>query len=154
MKRILTALVLIPIVVYVVLGANFWVFLAVLTAVSCLCYREYNDIAAGYGFGAPGVLGYGLGLVLLVWQGQSWLLIVGAALLAFTLTMRLEDLSKALPRSALLVTGIVYVFADQDIKKSIESRPWEWDVILRHSDKVFQNTTVTIYKRNADAATQ
>jgi hypothetical protein len=51
-------------------------------------------------------------------------------------------------------SGIVYVFADQDIKKSIEDSPWEWDVILRHSDKVFQNATVTIYKRNADAATQ
>lgn len=110
MRRVLTALVLIPIVVYVVLWANFWVFLGVLATVSCLCYREYNDIAASHGFGAPGPLGYGVGLLLLVWEGQSWLLLLAAALVAFTLAMRLEDLSKALPRSALLVTGIVYVF--------------------------------------------
>ncbi|SPE33905.1 Phosphatidate cytidylyltransferase [Candidatus Sulfopaludibacter sp. SbA3] len=110
MRRVLTALALIPIVVYVVLGPSFWLFLAVLATVSCLCYREYNDIAATYGFGAPGPLGYGLGLLLLVWEGQPWLLLVAAALAAFTLALRLADLSKALPKSALLVTGIVYVF--------------------------------------------
>ncbi|HWC99561.1 MAG TPA: phosphatidate cytidylyltransferase [Candidatus Sulfopaludibacter sp.] len=110
MRRILTALVLIPIVVYVVVWADYRIFLAVLAAVSCLCYREYNEVAAGYGFGAPGVLGYGLGLALLAWQGQTWLLLVGGALLIFTLAMRLEDLSHALPRSALLVTGVVYIF--------------------------------------------
>lgn len=110
MKRILTALILIPIIVYVVLWANFWLFLGVLAGVACLCYREYNDIAADYGFGAPGPLGYAVGLLLLVWEDQPWLLIVGGALLMFTLAMRMEDLSKVLPRSALLMTGIVYVF--------------------------------------------
>ena len=38
-----------------------------LAIVACLCYREYNAIAAGYGFGAPGIVGYGAGLLLLVW---------------------------------------------------------------------------------------
>ena len=61
MKRLLTAAALIPIVVYVVLFANFWVFLAVLIAVAALCYHEYDGIAAAYGFGAPGPLGYGFG---------------------------------------------------------------------------------------------
>ena len=55
MKRVLTALALIPIVVYVVLWANLWIFLAVLFAVAFLCYREYDAIAAAYGFGAPGL---------------------------------------------------------------------------------------------------
>ena len=62
MRRILTALALIPIVVYVVLWANFWVFLGVVALSACLCYREYNDIAAAYGFGEPGLLGYAAGL--------------------------------------------------------------------------------------------
>ena len=57
MKRILTALALIPIVVYVVLWANLWIFLAVLFSVAFLCYREYDGIAAAYGFGAPGLGG-------------------------------------------------------------------------------------------------
>lgn len=48
-------------------------------------------------------------------------------------------------------SGIVYVLADQDIKTSIEDHPWKWDVILKHSDKVFQNGTVTIYKHHVNA---
>src|SRR5579863_1631729 len=108
MRRILTALVLIPIVVYVVLWANYWVFMGVVALVACLCYREYKDIAVSYGFGEPGPLGYGAGLLLLAWPG--WQVVVAAALLAFTLAMRMDDLSKALPHSALLVTGVVYAF--------------------------------------------
>ena len=75
MKRLLTALALIPAVAYVVLWANYWVFLAVLAAVALLCYREYDGIAAGYGFGAPSPMGYGAGLLLLVVAGRSWPLV-------------------------------------------------------------------------------
>ena len=110
MKRVLTALALIPIVTWAVLGADPWIFLAVLAAVACLCYREYNHIAAGYGFGAPGVAGYGAGLLLLFWWDVPWLALVGIALVALTLAMREEDLSHALPRAALFLTGVLYVF--------------------------------------------
>jgi phosphatidate cytidylyltransferase len=110
MKRILTAAALVPVVVYVVLFANFWVFLAVVTAVAVLCYREYNGIAAGYGFGAPGPLGYGFGLLLLVWEGDAWALAVAAALVALVMAMRDRDLARALPRAALLLFGALYVF--------------------------------------------
>ena len=37
MKRVLTALALIPIVVYVVLWANFWAFFGVLVACRVIC---------------------------------------------------------------------------------------------------------------------
>ncbi|MBZ5626023.1 MAG: phosphatidate cytidylyltransferase [Acidobacteriia bacterium] len=110
MSRILTALALIPIVVYVVLWANFWIFLGVLVTVAFLCYREYDSIVAQYGFGAPGWIGYGAGLLLLVWGGEMGLLIVAMALIALSLAMRGEDLAKSLPRASLLFIGIVYVF--------------------------------------------
>ena len=110
MKRVLTALVLIPIVCWVVLWADSWIFLAVLMAVACLCYREYNDIAAAYGFGAPGIVGYGAGLALLAWWEVSWLAVVGFTVVVLILVMRAENLAHALPRAALLVTGVVYVF--------------------------------------------
>src|ERR1017187_5417513 len=100
MKRILTALVLIPIVVYTVLWADYWVFLAVLAAVALLCYREYGVVAAGYGFGAPGMMCYGAGLLLLVWQGESWLVVVAIAMVALIAAMRSADLAKGLPRGA------------------------------------------------------
>jgi len=110
MKRVLTALALIPIVAWVVLWAEPWIFLAVLAGVACLCYREYNDIAAGYGFGAPGVVGYGAGLLLLIWWEAPWLSLVGVCVVALVLVMREEDLAHALPRAALLVVGVIYVF--------------------------------------------
>jgi phosphatidate cytidylyltransferase len=111
MKRVLTAVALIPIIVYVVLWANFWLFLAVLAAAAFLSYREYDGIAASYGFGAPGPLGYGAGFLLLVWgEGQTWLVITVTALAALALAMRAETLTKSLPRAALLATGVVYVF--------------------------------------------
>jgi phosphatidate cytidylyltransferase len=110
MKRILTAAALIPIVVYVVLWANFWAFLAVLSMVAVLCYREFNRVAEAYGFGAPGPLGYGAGMLLLVWWQETWLLIVGMALVLLALAMRGDDLAKSLPRAALLLAGIVYIF--------------------------------------------
>jgi phosphatidate cytidylyltransferase len=110
MRRIFTALALIPIVVYVVFWANFWIFLAVVSAAAFLCYREYDAIVAHYGFGAPGRLGYGAGFLLLVWVGDTSLLIVAMALVALALAMRGQDLAKSLPRAAMLFTGIVYIF--------------------------------------------
>jgi phosphatidate cytidylyltransferase len=110
MKRTLTALALIPVVAWVVLWADPWIFLAVLGTVACLCYREYNDIAAGYGYGAPGVVGYGAGLLLLVWWEVPWAVLAGITVVALVMVMRDADLSSALPRAALLVTGILYIF--------------------------------------------
>ena len=110
MKRILTALVLIPIVVYTVLWADYWIFLAVLSLVALLCYREYDAVAAGYGFGAPGLIGYGAGLLLMVWQGETWLVVALIAMVALVMAMRANDLAASLPRAALLLTGVIYVF--------------------------------------------
>jgi phosphatidate cytidylyltransferase len=110
MKRILTAAALIPLIAYVVLAANFWIFLGVLAAAAVLCYREYDAIAAAYGFGSPGPLGYGAGLLVLVWEGDAWLLFVAAALLALALAMRAGKLADALPRASFLIAGLVYIF--------------------------------------------
>src|SRR3954453_15359924 len=110
MKRVLTALALIPVVAWVVLAANQWIFLGVLGIVACLCYREYNDIAAGYGFGAPGLAGYGAGLLVLIWWDINWPAMLGIAIMALIIVMRDQDLSHALPRGALLITGVIYVF--------------------------------------------
>ncbi len=110
MKRVLTALALIPAVTYVVLWANYWVFLAVLTIVALLCYYEYTGIAEGFGFGRMNLMGYGAGLVLLVWQGDAWPLLTVIALVTLAVAMRDESFAKSLPRAALLLMGIVYVF--------------------------------------------
>jgi len=110
MKRVLTALILVPLVVWVVFWANYWVFLAVVATVACLCWSEYDAIAGAYGFGRPGILGYGVGLTILAWWDVHWLAVVAFAVFVLMLALREADLARALPRAALLVTGVIYVF--------------------------------------------
>src|ERR1041385_4401561 len=106
MKRVLTALALIPTVTWVVLWANWWIFFAVLVLVACLCYREYDVIAGGYGFGRPGIVGYGAGLCVLAAWDVTWLVLGGVAAIALVMAMRASDLARGLPRAALLVMGV------------------------------------------------
>jgi phosphatidate cytidylyltransferase len=110
MKRILTALALIPPVAWVVLWADPWIFLAVLAIVACLSWYEYNEVVGGYGFGKPGILGYGAGLALLAWWDIHWLAAVGFTVLVLILVMRDADLAKGLPRAGFLILGVIYIF--------------------------------------------
>jgi phosphatidate cytidylyltransferase len=109
MKRLLTAAVLVPIIVYVVLFANHWVFLGVVAAVAMLCLKEYEGIAGAHGIESFGPVAYAFGLVLLAWTGEAWILLAVAALVALALTMR-GDLTKSLPRASAAVFGIAYIF--------------------------------------------
>jgi phosphatidate cytidylyltransferase len=109
MKRFLTAAVLAPLVVLALFHGPVWVVYALIAAFSILCYREYSGIAAAYGFGALGPLGYGVGLLLLL-SAETLLVIVILAVLALALSMRAENLSAVLPRAALLAVGVLYVF--------------------------------------------
>jgi phosphatidate cytidylyltransferase len=122
MKRILTALVLLPLVLYVVLWGPLWSFFAVLTTVALICFHEYAGIAAAYGFGELGPLGYAAGLWLLLAGGDGLLVFVLLLLCGLTLSLRLDDLAKCLPRTALLVTGVVYIFGC-----------WRFAVLLREA---------------------
>src|SRR6266404_9452703 len=49
MKRILTAVVLIPVVLLIVVWAPLWLFAATVALVAVQAMREYLDIAKGYG---------------------------------------------------------------------------------------------------------
>ena len=110
MKRIVTSLVLIPLISWVVLGAPAWLFFAVLAVVSVLCYFEYSGIVGAHGIERPGPTGYGAGLVILASpDGQTAAItLVGAAALALALTAR--ELRLGLGRAAALLLGVVYVF--------------------------------------------
>jgi hypothetical protein len=46
-------------------------------------------------------------------------------------------------------SGIQYIFADGDVKTSIEQNPDMWRVILNDADQVFANDSVVIYKHRA-----
>jgi phosphatidate cytidylyltransferase len=106
MKRILTALIMIPVVVYAVLGGIEWVFLLVLAAVAGICFDEYLTITA-----SREPVAYAAGLFVLLapthWLGLFTVLFT---LLMLTLAMRASDLAAGFTRSAIVVTGVIYIF--------------------------------------------
>ena len=127
MKRVLTALVLVPVIVWVVVFAPFWPFLAVLAAAAFLSYREYDAIAAAYGFGAPGWIGYVVGFAVLLRDDDAvWLLIVLGAIAVLSWALNDADLAKSLPRAALLITGVVYIFGCWKCALVIRERNVHW----------------------------
>jgi phosphatidate cytidylyltransferase len=106
MKRVLTALFLVPISVYAALFAPRWFFFAIIAIVALLCFREYAAITESF---AP--LGYVAGLlVLIATPDQMFQLLVLSALAAMCLTLSADDPGKAFTRTASLILGIVYIF--------------------------------------------
>ena len=121
MKRLATALVLIPFILYVVLLGPFWLLFGVTALVALICYSEYAGIAAGYGIAKPGPMGYAAGLLVLVMRPEDgYLIFTLVALIAMSLVLRLEDLRQALPQAAFLLFGIVYIFG-----------AWKFAILLR-----------------------
>jgi phosphatidate cytidylyltransferase len=110
MKRVLTALILIPTFCYLVLWAPLWAFLASAAAVAVLCFREYAELASLQEIEKPGVFGYAAGLLLLFLPGKDFAFLVLVAVLAMALALRSSELAGALPSAAALLLGVVYIF--------------------------------------------
>jgi len=110
MKRVLTALLLIPVFCYVVLWAPQWAFLLVVAAVAVLCFREYADLVSLHAIEKPGVFGYVAGLLLLFLPGKDFAFLVLIALLTMALALRSRESSDFLPAAGALMLGVVYVF--------------------------------------------
>ena len=106
MKRILTASVMIPVVLYAVLGGVQWFFLLILIAVAMICFDEYSLITARR---MP--VAYAAGLVILLaplqWLALATLLFT---VLMMTLAMRAEDLGAGFARTSAIVLGFIYIF--------------------------------------------
>jgi phosphatidate cytidylyltransferase len=106
MKRILTAAVMIPVVLYAVLGGIDWLFYLVLVAVALICFDEYSVITASR---MP--LAYAAGLAILFvpmpWMGMTALL---CALMLLAMAMRDDDLGEGFRRTSALTFGVIYVF--------------------------------------------
>jgi phosphatidate cytidylyltransferase len=110
MKRVLTALALIPVIVGLIFFAPPAVVLAAIALFAVLCFREYTDLAAAHGMEKPGLLGYVAGLVLLILPHHEMLLFILVGMLGSVLYLRLEDMRRILPAVAALLFGVVYIF--------------------------------------------
>ncbi|MGI8741820.1 MAG: phosphatidate cytidylyltransferase [Bryobacteraceae bacterium] len=120
MKRVATALVLIPLFVYLVLWAPYWLFMAAVCAVGLLCFHEYCGLVALHTIPPPGVFGYVAGLLLLLLPGNSIGFVILIALLAIALGLRARELSETLPYAASVTLGILYVFGS--LRAGVELR--------------------------------
>lgn len=109
MKRIATALVLIPVVVWVVLAAPYWVFIAVLALIGLLAFHEFDHIAAAQNLSPAGWPGMAAGLTLLL-APEPFSAAIVIALVAMTVALRETDLARALPRAAVFLLGVLYIF--------------------------------------------
>ncbi|HTC34834.1 MAG TPA: phosphatidate cytidylyltransferase [Bryobacteraceae bacterium] len=110
MKRVVTALLLIPFFCYIILWAPQWAFLVTVAAVAVLCFREYSELAALHGIAKPGLFGYAAGLLLLLLPGKDEAFFVLVAILGMALALRSREMARALPDAAALLLGVVYVF--------------------------------------------
>src|SRR5438045_3462939 len=110
MKRVVTATLLIPIVLSVIIWGSPLMLFAGVAIVAVICFSEYRGIASGYGVGKLGPLGYAAGLALLAIDRLELLLLVLFALLALTLTIRFEGQEKTLPWASVLTLGVLYIF--------------------------------------------
>jgi phosphatidate cytidylyltransferase len=110
MKRVVTSLILIPLVLYTVILGHPWLVFAAVTLAAMLCYREYCGIAAGYGLQSLGPVGYAAGLGVLALQDSGAIFVTVVALAGISLTMRSAELTEALPQASTMLLGVVYIF--------------------------------------------
>ncbi len=110
MTRIITALVLIPLVVWIVLAGPPWSLLAIMAAVGLIAFHEFDSIAAAQGIARSGLAGLAAGLIFLFTPEPAWVTLVLLALAFMALELRQADLAKALASSAAALLGVVYIF--------------------------------------------
>ncbi len=112
MKRVATALVLIPAVVWLVLKGPEWAFSTALAVVGALAFWEFDQLAAKCGtqLGRAGTLvGVAAGLAMML-APLPGIVAVLIALVGMTLAMRAPDLGRALITGAAFTLGVIYIF--------------------------------------------
>lgn len=122
MVRLLTALALIILALYLIWLAPSPVFAAAALGFGCLCYWEFGNIAVAHNIPRPGLIGFLIGLCIVVFPQQAFLGCVLLLLLQLALYLRLPDLRQILPAVATLLTGAIYAFA-----------PWHFAAELRRA---------------------
>ena len=109
MKRLITALILIPIVVAVILAGGRWGVAALLAITGLLAYREFDRLAAGNGIARAGWPGMLAGLALLLAPDPGTIVVL-TALLGMALALRAGDLKDSMARAGAFTLGVVYIF--------------------------------------------
>ncbi len=110
MKRLLTALILIPSVIYVIFLGPQILFQAVVAAMAFFCFREFAAIAGAQGIPFHAWLGHASGLLFLFLPQAEWLVLVALSMVAAAMALRYPDLADSLPSASSLLFGIIYIY--------------------------------------------
>ena len=120
MNRLITALALIALAVYLIFFSPTPIFLAGALAFAALCYWEYSGLVAAQGIPRPGVFGWLTGLLIIFFPEFT---LPGASILLlamFVNALRQANLREVLPEVAASCMGAFYAFA-----------PWRFATDLR-----------------------
>ena len=132
MKRVATALLLIPLVLAVIFFAPRPVFWSLLVLVALLCLREFFAIAGGLGLHPFSIAGYGGGVVFLfapdLPQG-SFLVGLSALLLVLSLT-RGGPLRDTMGGVAATLLGVVYIAGSFALGRDLHAASPHWLVYV------------------------
>jgi phosphatidate cytidylyltransferase len=109
MKRLATALVLIPAVTWIVLAGPLWAFIAVIAGIGLIAFHEYDRLTSGRGTLRAGLPGMAAGLALLL-APEPWIVVVLVAIAGMALALRTQDLTNAVASAATFTLGVVYIF--------------------------------------------
>jgi len=120
MQRLITAIALIPVALYLIFFAPSWLFITAAALMSFLCYWEYSGLVAAYGIRRPGLLGVFSGLVILFRPQYTLLGVASLISVALILSLQKIDLREILPQVASALFGAFYTFA-----------PWRFSIDLR-----------------------
>lgn len=109
MKRIATALVLIPTIAWVILAAPNLVFLVVLAITGLLAYHEFDQMVAVQGILSGKLIGMFAGLCLLLIPSPLVVTVL-IALLGMTIALRAENFSGSMAAAGAFTLGVLYIF--------------------------------------------
>lgn len=109
MKRVATALVLVPVVAWIVLAGPEWALLAALAATGLIAFHEFDQIAEENHIAGPGWPGMIAGLALML-APQPQITMVLVALAGLLLALRVPELSKSMAAAAVFALGVIYIF--------------------------------------------
>lgn len=109
MKRLATALVLVPVLTWLILAGPQWALIAVLAAIGLTAFYEYDQIAIANGIPQAGLPGMAAGLAVMLAPAPA-MVMVFVALLGMLLTLRSRDLGGAMASAAAFTLGVIYIF--------------------------------------------
>jgi len=110
MTRVITALLMVPLFLGVIIWGPHWAVVVLCVIVGCLCFHEFAGIADHHSLVLFRPFGFAFGVVGLLLPSSDPSFVLIALLLAMAASLRSGELSAVLPRSGAMVAGVLYCF--------------------------------------------